>query len=49
MQLYENLTKNLNPEEQQVVQAAVHQADVIAQQVAQAQHPNGNAVPVSVE
>ncbi|KAF2473139.1 ARM repeat-containing protein [Lindgomyces ingoldianus] len=47
--LYENLTKNLNPEEQQVVQAAVHQADVITQaaaQVAQAQiNPNGNGVP----
>jgi hypothetical protein len=28
--LYENLTKNLNPDEQQVVQSAVHQADVIA-------------------
>lgn len=27
--LYENLTKNLNPDEQQVVQSAVHQADVI--------------------
>ena len=35
--LYENLTKNLNPEEQQVVQGAVHQADVIAQAQAQAQ------------
>ncbi|KAF2244258.1 ARM repeat-containing protein [Trematosphaeria pertusa] len=52
--LYENLTKNLNPEEQQVVQAAVHQADVIAQQAAQAAaqaqvaaqtgHANGNPV-----
>jgi hypothetical protein len=29
-QLYENLTKNLTPEEQQVVQSAVNQADTIA-------------------
>jgi hypothetical protein len=29
-QLYENLTKNLSPEEQQVIQGAVHQADAIA-------------------
>ncbi|KAF2115985.1 armadillo-type protein [Lophiotrema nucula] len=48
--LYDNLTKNLNPEEQQVVQAAVHQADVITQAAAQAAaqgqlSPNGNAVP----
>ncbi|KAJ4305044.1 Nonsense-mediated mRNA decay protein 5 [Kalmusia sp. IMI 367209] len=49
--LYENLTKNLNPEEQQVVQGAVHQADVIAQAAAQAAaaaaaggQPNGGAV-----
>ncbi|KAK0662879.1 putative importin [Lasiodiplodia hormozganensis] len=39
-QLYETLTKDLNPEEQQVVQGAVHQADVIAQQ--QAELANGN-------
>lgn len=31
-QMYENLTKNLNPEEQQVIQAAVNQADAIAAQ-----------------
>ncbi|KAF2097936.1 ARM repeat-containing protein [Rhizodiscina lignyota] len=35
-QLYENLTKNLNPEEQQVIQNAVHQADAIAAQQQQA-------------
>ncbi|KAI9704033.1 MAG: hypothetical protein M1820_005654 [Bogoriella megaspora] len=35
-QLYENLTKNLNQEEQQVVQGAIHQADAIAQQQAAA-------------
>jgi importin-7 len=40
--LYENLTKNLNPEEQQVVQGAVHQADVIAQAQAQAQQAAAN-------
>ncbi|KAF2871894.1 armadillo-type protein [Massariosphaeria phaeospora] len=34
--LYENLTKSLNPEEQQVVEGAVHQADVIAQAAAEA-------------
>ncbi|KAF2236154.1 ARM repeat-containing protein [Viridothelium virens] len=33
-QLYETLTKPLNPEEQQVLQAAIHQADAIAQQQA---------------
>ncbi|KAF2084997.1 ARM repeat-containing protein [Saccharata proteae CBS 121410] len=33
--LYENLTKTLNPDEQQVVQGAVHQAEVIAQVQAQ--------------
>ncbi|KAF2145110.1 uncharacterized protein K452DRAFT_316224 [Aplosporella prunicola CBS 121167] len=32
-QLYQSLTKELNPEEQQVVEGAVHQADVIAQQL----------------
>ncbi|KAK5168595.1 hypothetical protein LTR04_006231 [Oleoguttula sp. CCFEE 6159] len=35
-QLYESLTKNLNAEEQQTVQAAVHQADVLEQQAAHA-------------
>lgn len=46
-QLYENLTKSLNPEEQQVVQAAVHQADVIAQQEAQLlqEQTNGEQQP----
>lgn len=48
--LYENLTKNLNPEEQQVVQAAVHNADVIAAAAAQAaaqapQSPANGAAP----
>jgi hypothetical protein len=45
--LYENLTKNLNPDEQQIVQGAVHQADVIAQAQAQAQQivANGGAAP----
>ena len=33
--LYENLTKGLNQDEQAVVQAAVHQADVIAATAAQ--------------
>jgi len=31
-QLYENLTKNLSPEEQQVIQGAVQHADVVAHQ-----------------
>ena len=31
-QLYENLTKNLSPEEQQVIQSAVQHADVVAHQ-----------------
>jgi hypothetical protein len=46
--LYDNLTKNLSPEEQQVVQGAVHQADVIAQVQAdaQAQAANGNPGPL---
>jgi hypothetical protein len=48
--LYENLTKNLNPEEQQVVQAAVHNADILAQAAAQAaaqaQAPPANGGPV---
>jgi hypothetical protein len=45
--LYENLTKNLNPEEQQIVQGAVHQADVIAEAQIQAQQAaaNGSAAP----
>ncbi len=49
--LYENLTKNLNPEEQQVVQGAVHQADVIAQAQAQAHAAaaNGNPAPPPVQ
>ncbi|KAA8615504.1 hypothetical protein PtrSN002B_000601 [Pyrenophora tritici-repentis] len=43
--LYENLTKNLSPEEQQVVQSAVHQADVIAQAQAEAQAAIANGLP----
>lgn len=46
-QMYENLTKNLNPEEQQVIQAAVNQAEAIAQQQAaesQPQQANGHAI-----
>jgi hypothetical protein len=42
--LYENLTKNLNPEEQQIVQGAVHQADVIAEAQVQAQQAAANGV-----
>jgi hypothetical protein len=44
--LYDNLTKNLNPEEQQVVQAAVHQADLLAAQAlnAEQQQTNGDAI-----
>ena len=34
-QFYENLTKQLGPEEQQVLQGAIHHADVIAQNIAQ--------------
>jgi len=43
--LYENLTKNLSPEEQQVVQGAVHQADIIAQVHAEAQAAAANGQP----
>jgi hypothetical protein len=42
--LYENLTKNLNPEEQQIVQGAVHQADVIAEAQVQAQQAAANGI-----
>jgi len=35
-QFYENLMKQLDSNEQQVLQAAVQQADVVAQQAAQA-------------
>ena len=35
-QLYDTLTKPLNSEEQQVLQAAIHQADAIQQQQQQA-------------
>ncbi|EON65354.1 hypothetical protein W97_04592 [Coniosporium apollinis CBS 100218] len=40
--LYDNLTKNLTAEELQVVQAAVHQADVVAEQAVQALQTNGS-------
>jgi importin-7 len=43
-ELYDSLTKNLNPDEQQVVQAAVNQADIIAQQIAAVNQSNGHAV-----
>jgi len=43
--LYENLTKNLSAEEQQVVQGAVHQADIIAQVQAEAQAAAANGHP----
>jgi hypothetical protein len=43
--LYENLTKNLNPEEQQIVQSAVHQADVVEQALAQAAAAAANGAP----
>jgi hypothetical protein len=49
--LYESITKNLSPEEQQVIQGAVHQADVIAHAaqaeaaaLAQTEQPNGHSV-----
>ena len=41
-QMYENLTKNLTADEQQIVQAAVNQADVIRQQETLAVHINGH-------
>ena len=44
-QLYENVTKNLNPEEQQVIQHAVHQADAIALQQQQADLQAATAAP----
>lgn len=44
-QLYETLTKDLNPEEQQVVQGAVHQADIIVQQ--QVELANGHPPTVA--
>ena len=50
-QMYENLTKTLNPEEQQVIQAAVNQADAIAAQAAQAaaqQKANGHSTEQSL-
>ena len=50
-QMYENLTKNLNAEEQQVIQAAVNQADAIVAQAAQAaaqQKSNGHSAEQSL-
>lgn len=42
-QLYENLTKILNPEEQQVLQAVFHEADAKAMAAnAEAAQSNGN-------
>jgi len=49
--MYENLTKNLNAEEQQVIQAAVNQADAIVAQAAQAaaqQKSNGHSTEQSL-
>ena len=41
--MYENLTKNLTADEQQIVQAAVNQADIILQQGVLAGQTNGHA------
>ncbi|KAK4926518.1 hypothetical protein LTR28_012130, partial [Elasticomyces elasticus] len=41
-QLYQNLTSNLNPEEQQVVQSAVMQADAITAQAVAEQAQQGH-------
>lgn len=40
--MYENLTKNLTADEQQIVQAAVNQADIISQQETFDVHTNGH-------
>lgn len=40
-QYYENMMKQLNQQEQQILQAAVQNADVVAAQAAQANQPNG--------
>ncbi|KAL9001251.1 MAG: hypothetical protein Q9188_005511 [Gyalolechia gomerana] len=40
-QLYQNLVKVLNPEEEQIVQSVVMQADTISMAAAQAAHVNG--------
>lgn len=41
-QLYETLTKFLSPEEQQVVESVVNQADIIMASAAAAVQSNGN-------
>jgi hypothetical protein len=41
-QLYDSITKNLTPEEQQIVQGAVNQADAIAVAAQAAQATNGH-------
>jgi hypothetical protein len=41
-QLYDSITKNLTPEEQQIVQGAVNQADAIAHAAQAAQATNGH-------
>jgi hypothetical protein len=48
-QIYESITKNLSPEEQQIIQAAANQADAIALAAqAQQQTTNGHvASPTS--
>lgn len=40
-QFYQNLVKVLNPEEEQIVQSVVMQADTISMAAAQAAHVNG--------
>lgn len=44
-QLYDNITKNLTPEEQQIIQAAANQADAIALLASQQPPANGHASP----
>jgi hypothetical protein len=44
-QLYENITKNLTPEEQQVIQAAANQADALALLAQQQPPTNGHISP----
>jgi len=50
--LYESITKNLTPEEQQVIQGAVHQAEAIAAAAAAAhaaEQANGNGNGVQIQ
>jgi hypothetical protein len=41
-QIYESITKNLTPEEQQILHGAIHQADAIAASAQAAQATNGH-------